>query len=110
MFLLNIFDVKDITLAHKHLELVQQEANKGTLHAMVTLSRLHGNKHDRTLFNMKLSARWAHFAFTLYPDNEIVMDCLDHLHFDSFWKRFRFAWYTVRIPNSELPGQVNSMV
>ncbi|WP_254890948.1 hypothetical protein, partial [Salmonella enterica] len=24
-------------------------------------------------------------------DNEIVMDCLDHLHFDSFWKRFRFA-------------------
>ncbi|WP_436976612.1 hypothetical protein, partial [Salmonella enterica] len=24
--------------------------------------------------------------------------------------RFRFAWYTVRIPNSELPGQVNSMV
>ncbi|MEY6145942.1 hypothetical protein WJF13_26105, partial [Salmonella enterica subsp. enterica serovar Corvallis] len=21
----------------------------------------------------------------------IVMDCLDHLHFDSFWKRFRFA-------------------
>ncbi|EDM3327096.1 hypothetical protein CRW80_13635 [Salmonella enterica subsp. enterica serovar Newport] len=110
LFLLNIFEVKDITLAHKHLELVQQEANKGTLHAMVTLSRLHGNKHDRTLFNMKLSARWAHFAFTLYPDNEIVMDCLDHLHFDSFWKRFRFAWYTVRIPNSELPGQVNSMV
>lgn len=110
LFLLNIFEVKDITLAHKHLELVQQEANKGTLHAMVTLSRLHGNKHDRTLFNMKLSARWAHFAFTLYPDNEIVMDCLDHLHFDSFWKRFRFAWYTVRIPNSELLGQVNSMV
>lgn len=110
LFLLNIFEVKDITLAHKHLELVQQEANKGTLHAMVTLSRLHGNKHDRTLFNMRLSARWAHFAFTLYPDNEIVMDCLDHLHFDSFWKRFRFAWYTVRIPNSELPGQVNSMV
>ncbi|MFX9189409.1 hypothetical protein ABTN59_22310, partial [Acinetobacter baumannii] len=38
LFLLNIFEVKDITLAHKHLELVQQEANKGTLHAMVTLS------------------------------------------------------------------------
>ncbi|MBA6284628.1 hypothetical protein FNX05_32960, partial [Salmonella enterica subsp. enterica serovar Irumu] len=72
LFLLNIFAVKDIKLAHKHLELVQQEANKGTLHAMVTLSRLHGNKHDRTLFNMRLSARWAHFAFTLYPDNEIV--------------------------------------
>lgn len=110
LFLLNIFEVTDITLAHKHLALVQQEANKGTLQAMVTLSRLHGNRHDKLLFNMKLSARWAHFALTLYPDNEIVIDCLDHLHFSRFWKRFRFAWYTVRIPDSELPGQVNSMV
>ncbi len=30
---------------------------------------------------MKLSARWAHLP-SLYPDNEIVMDCpLTHLHF-----------------------------
>ncbi|MGK4733861.1 hypothetical protein, partial [Salmonella enterica] len=55
-------------------------------------------------------ARWAHIAFTLYPDNEIVMQSLDHRHFDTIWKRFRFAWYNVRIPNTELPGQVNSMV
>ncbi|WP_375295513.1 hypothetical protein, partial [Escherichia coli] len=30
--------------------------------------------------------------------------------FSSLWKRCRYAWYTFRIPASELPGQVNSMV
>ncbi|MFP8734519.1 DUF4034 domain-containing protein [Klebsiella aerogenes] len=110
LFLLNIFEVKDITLAHEHLELVREEANKGTLEAMVTLSRLYGNKLDKSLFNMKLSARWTHFAVTLYPHSEIIEDCLYHLHFSSLSKRLRFAWYTFRIPDTELPGQVNTMV
>lgn len=110
LFLLNIFEVKDISLAHEHLELVRQEANKGTLQAMVTLSRLYGNKHDQTLFNIKLSARWAYFAVTLYPNNDIVLDCLRPLHFATFWKRCRFAWHTLGIPASELPGQINAMV
>ncbi|HGX9477736.1 TPA: hypothetical protein QIB73_003130, partial [Escherichia coli] len=110
LFLLNIFEVKELSLAHLHLQQVQEEANKGTLEAMITLSRLYGNKEDEKLFNMKLSARWTHFAESLYPDNEIIADCLYHLHFSSLWKRCRYAWYTFRIPASELPGQVNSMV
>lgn len=110
LFLLNFFEVKELSLAHLHLQQVQEEANKGTLEAMITLSRLYGNKEDEKLFNMKLSARWTHFAESLYPDNEIIADCLYHLHFSSLWKRCRYAWYTFRIPASELPGQVNSMV
>lgn len=82
-FLLNIFEVKELSLAHLHLQQVQEEANKGTLEAMITLSRLYGNKEDEKLFNMKLSARWTHFAESLYPDNEIIADCLYHLHFSS---------------------------
>lgn len=102
--------MKELSLAHLHLQQVQEEANKGTLEAMITLSHLYGNKEDEKLFNMKLSARWTHFAESLYPDNEIIADCLYHLHFSSLWKRCRYAWYTFRIPASELPGQVNSMV
>lgn len=75
----------------------------------MALSQLYGNKRDKALYNMKQSARWAHFFITLYPEHELFMD-LDALHFDSFWKRWRFAWYTSRIPDSVLPGQVNSMV
>ncbi|MFA2170709.1 hypothetical protein ACD968_27775, partial [Escherichia coli] len=44
LFLLNIFEVKELSLAHLHLQQVQEEANKGTLEAMITLSRLYGNK------------------------------------------------------------------
>ncbi len=109
LFLLNIAGVKDLALAHSHLQQVQEAANKGSPEAMVALSQLYGNKRDKALYNMKQSARWAHFFITLYPEHELFMD-LDALHFDSFWKRWRFAWYTSRIPDSELPGQVNSMV
>ncbi len=45
-FTLNIFEVKELSLAHLHLQQVQEEANKGTLEAMITLSRLYGNKED----------------------------------------------------------------
>lgn len=110
LFMLNIFEVTDLTLALAHLALVQEEANKGTLQAMVTLSRLYGNKQDKTLFNIKQSARWAHFAEALYPDSDVVRDCLAVVHFDTFWKRLRYAWHTARIPASELPGEVNPMV
>lgn len=110
LFLLNIFEVSDLTLAHAHLALLEEEANKGTLQAMVTLARLYGNEQDKQLFNIKKSARWTHFADTLYPDNEIVRDCLYKVHFDTRWKRMRYTWHTVRIPASELPGQVNPMV
>lgn len=110
LLLLNVFEVKDLTLAHSHLQLVQEEAQKGTLQAMVTLSRLYGNKDDKSLFDIKQSARWAHFAVTLYPQNEIVADCLYHLHFSSLWKRCRYAWHTFRISDAELPGQGDSMV
>ncbi|HDY8629236.1 DUF4034 domain-containing protein [Klebsiella pneumoniae] len=109
LFLLNIPGVKDLALAHSHLKLVQEEANKGTPEAMVALSQLYGNKLDKDLFDIKRSARWAHFFTTLYPEHELFMD-LDALHFDSFWKRLRFTWHTFRIPDSELPGQTNAMV
>lgn len=109
-FLLNIFEVKDFTLAHQHLDLLHEEADKGVMEAMVTLSRLYGNKQDKKLFNMKKSARWYHFAKTLYPDSDVVWDCLAHLHGDAFWKRCRYAWLTLTLSDAELPGQVNPMV
>ncbi|MFP5595135.1 DUF4034 domain-containing protein [Kluyvera sp. 142486] len=109
LFLIKISEVEDLTLAHQHLALVKQEADNGTLEAMVSLAQLYGNKHDRLLFNMKLSARWAYFATALYPDDDIVLDWLYDLHFSTIWKRYRFTRLTFRIPDSELPGRSNSM-
>ncbi len=109
MFLLNIFEVKDITLAHKHLELVQQEANKGTLHAMVTLSRLHGNKHDRTLFNMRLSARWAHLP-SLFTRIMKSLWTARPPAFRFFLETLSFALVYHPYPEFRAAGQVNSMV
>ncbi|KEY60660.1 DUF4034 domain-containing protein [Serratia sp. DD3] len=110
LFLLNIFEVKNLELAHSHLDLLHEEAEKGTLEAMVSLSRLYGNKLDNKLYSMKKSVRWAYFARRLFPDSEVVEDCLYPLHGSSRWKRYRFAWLATRISDTELPGQVNSMV
>ncbi|WP_347253405.1 DUF4034 domain-containing protein [Leminorella grimontii] len=105
LYLLNIFEVKDYTLAHARLDMLHEEADKGSMEAMVTLSRLYGNKQDKKLFNMKQSARWYHFAKTLYPDSDVVWDCLAHLHGDAFWKRCRYAWLTLKLSDAELPGR-----
>ncbi|MGN9526326.1 hypothetical protein ACTMQE_08075 [Escherichia coli] len=109
LFYLISFEVKELSLAHLHLQQVQ-EANKGTLEAMITLSRLYGNKEDEKLFNMKLSARWTHFASLYIQITKLLQIAFIISHFSSLWKRWSHAWYTFRIPASELPGQVNSMV
>ncbi|MEG2169815.1 MAG: DUF4034 domain-containing protein [Citrobacter sp.] len=101
-FLLNIHTVKDLTLAHSYLNLLQEEGDNGTAEAMVTLSRLYGNKLDKKLFDMKTSARWAYFFITLFPEHELFTELSD-LHFDTLAKRCRFAWHTSKIEDSELP-------
>ncbi len=53
---------KDLALAHSHLQQVREAANKGSPEAMVALSQLYSNKRDKALYNMKQSARWAHFS------------------------------------------------
>jgi hypothetical protein len=89
-------------LAHSYLNLLQEEGDNGTAEAMVTLSRLYGNKLDKKLFDMKTSARWAYFFIKLFPEHELFTELSD-LHFDTLAKRCRFAWHTSKIEDSELP-------
>ncbi|MBA8197369.1 DUF4034 domain-containing protein [Citrobacter freundii] len=104
VFLLKLREVNDFTLAHSYLSILEEEGYNGTAEAMVTLSWLFGNKHDKKLFNMKASARWAYFFITLFPDHALFTE-LSPLHFDTLAKRCRFAWHTSKIADSELPNK-----
>lgn len=102
-------EVQSLDLTHQYLDFLQEHGYQGSVLAMTSLAKIYYNRQDQKLYNYKLSARWMHFALTRAPDDEKVNEVFYARHARNRWSTYRYIWSTLRIPDSEVPGNNGSI-